>query len=117
VKLALGVNWHTGKPFTAPVEGEEILEQNGIEFIQYDLPNEERLPDYFRTNLSAEYLWEVSDKIDAKFNFALLNVFDTKNTLNIRYGLDEDENGETRVNRIEEVSLGLTPNFALQVLF
>ena len=117
LKLALGINWRSGKPYTTPVAGEEILSQNGFQFIQYDHPNNERLPDYIRTNLSAEYLWDVSDKIDAKFNLAVLNIFDTKNTLNIHYGLDKDENGKPRVNRVEEISLGLTPNFSLQVLF
>ncbi len=117
LKLALGINWHSGKPYTSPVSGEEILSQNGFQFIQYDKPNNERLPDYFRTNISVEYLWGVSNKIDAKFNLAVLNIFDTKNTLNIRYGLDNDENGDARVNRVEERSLGLTPNFSLQVLF
>jgi hypothetical protein len=117
LKLALGINWHSGKPYTLPLAGEEIILENNLQTIQYNTPNKERLPDYFRTNLSAEYLWNLSEKIDAKFNFAILNVFNTKNTLNIRYALDVDANGETQVNKIEEVSLGFTPNFSLQVLF
>jgi hypothetical protein len=117
LKLALGINWHSGKPYTTPVSGDEIILENGIEVINYNQPNEERLSSYFRTSLSAEYLWDISEAFDAKFNFAILNVLNTRNTLNIRYALDSDENGDTRVNRIEEVSLGITPNFSLQVLF
>jgi len=117
LKLALGINWHSGKPYTLPLAGAEIILENNVQTIQYNTPNKERLPDYFRTNLSVEYLWNLSEKIDAKFNFAILNVFNTKNTLNIRYALDVDANGETQVNKIEEVSLGFTPNFSLQVLF
>ncbi|RMA57055.1 TonB-dependent receptor [Ulvibacter antarcticus] len=117
LKFAMGVNWHTGKPYTSPLRGNEINEQNGFFSINYDRPNEERLPNYFRTNLSAEYLWELSQRLDAKFNFALVNVFGTKNTLNTRYAIDTDENGEARVNQIDEVSLGFTPNFSVQFLF
>lgn len=116
-KLALGVNWHSGKPYTIPLEGDEIITIGAINSIQYDTPNTKRLSDYFRTNLSAEYLFKISDRIDTKINLAILNVFDRKNTLNIRYALDTDEDGEIRVNQIEEVSLGISPNFSLQVLF
>jgi hypothetical protein len=117
LKLALGIDWHSGKPYTSPVSGEEVVIEDGLETINYNLPNEERLSSYFRTNLSAQYLWEISSRFDAKFNFAVLNVLNTKNTLNIRYALDKDENGDTRVNQIEEVSLGITPNFSFQFLF
>lgn len=55
--------------------------------------------------------------IETKFNLAILNVLNKENTLNIRYSLNTDENGETQVNQIKEVSLGITPNFSLQVLF
>ncbi len=117
IKFALGINWRSGKPYTVPNEDVDIIFENGIETIKYNAPNEERLPSYFRTNLSAEYLWTLSNKIDAKFNFAILNVFNTQNTLNIRYALDKDVNNEVRINQIEEQSLGITPNFSLQVLF
>lgn len=116
-KFAFGINWHSGRPYTVPKTGEEILITDGIQSIQYDYPNGERLSSYFRANLSTEYLWELSDNIDAKFNFAVVNILNTKNTLNIRYALDTDENGEGRINQIDEVSLGLTPNFSFQLLF
>ena len=117
LKFALGLNWHSGKPYTAPQPGNEFIFHDGLPIIQYSLPNEERLPDYFRTNLSAEYLWDVSERLDAKFNFAILNLFNTKNKLNRRYALDIDQNNEVRVNQIDELSLGLTPNFSFQILF
>ncbi len=117
LKIALGVNWHSGKPYTIPVENAETTTEGGITSIQYDTPNAERLPDYFRADLSAEYLWELSPTIDAKINIALLNLLNTENTINIRYALARDENNQETVNKIEEVSLGITPNFSFQVLF
>jgi len=116
-KLALGVNWHSGKPYTIPASNEAIITEDGTPIIQYASPNAEHLPDYFRINLSAEYFWDISQTFDAKFNFSILNVFDTKNTLNIRYGIKTDGNNEPRINQIEEVSLGFTPNFSFQLLF
>ena len=117
IKLALGLNWHSGKPYTVPLADEEILIDDGTQIIQYDTPNNERLPNYFRANLSAEYLWGFSEKLKGKVNFSILNLFNTKNILNRRYSIDTDENNELRVNQIDEISLGITPNFSFQLLF
>lgn len=117
LKIALGLNWHSGKPYTISVANAETTLENGISIIQYDTPHDERLPDYFRTDFSAEYLWKLSPTIDAKINIALLNLLNTENILNIRYALINDENNQVSVNKIEEVSLGITPNFSFQVLF
>jgi hypothetical protein len=99
------------------LENFETTTDGGITTIQFDAPNNERLPDYFRADLSAEYLWKLSPSIDAKINIALLNLLNTENTINIRYALARDENNEITVNQIEEISLGITPNFSFQVLF
>ena len=117
LKVALGINWHSGKPYTIPVRGSEIITQNGQDAIQFDTPNTERLPDYFRADFSAEYLWNISAGIDAKVNVAVLNLLNKENTLNIRYALNTDANGTNKVNQVEELSLGLTPNISVQVLF
>lgn len=117
LKIALGLNWHSGKPYTIPLENFETTTEGALTTIQYDAPNNERLPDYFRTDLSAEYLWKLSPSIDAKLNIGLLNLLNTENTINIRYALATDENNEITVNQIEEISLGITPNFSFQVLF
>ncbi|CAM3304172.1 TonB-dependent receptor [Aequorivita lipolytica] len=117
LKVALGLNWHSGKPYTVPLENFETTTEGGVTTIQFDAPNNQRLPDYFRADLSAEYLWKLSPTIDAKINIALLNLLNTENTINIRYALARDENNEITVNQIEEISLGITPNFSFQVLF
>lgn len=116
-KVSLGIQGHNGKPYTVPVKGNEIIIIDFEEFINYDLPNAERLPNYFRANFSTEYLWDISENVKLKFNFAILNLLNTKNTLNTRYVLIPDENGNSQVNRIDEISLGITPNFSFQVLF
>jgi len=116
LKFAMGFNWHTGKPFTTPIAGEMFIIEDGVPVIQFSRPNEERLPDYFRLDVSAEYLWRISTGVEAKINLAFLNLLDKQNTLNIRYVL-EIENEDILVNRVEELSLGFTPNLSIQVLF
>lgn len=116
LKISSGLNWRTGKPFTTPIAGSPFVIQNTIPVIQFNPPNENRLPDYWRWDISAEYLWNLSNGLDAKINFALLNITDRENTLNIRYVLEE-EDGTVSVNKIEELSLGFTPNFSFQVNF
>ncbi|MCG2419288.1 TonB-dependent receptor [Aequorivita sp. F47161] len=117
LKIALGLNWHSGKPYTTPLKDAETTTDGGLTTIQYNPPNNERLPDYFRTDFSAEYLWKLSPTIDAKINIALLNILNAENTVNIRYAIIRDENNEVSVNKVEEISLGITPNFSFQVLF
>ncbi|MFT4697044.1 MAG: hypothetical protein ACI9SJ_000160 [Flavobacteriaceae bacterium] len=116
-KVALGINWHHGKPFTTPNEDNEIININGENSINYNEPNSDNLPDYFRINISAEYLWSLSSKIDLKLNAALLNVLDRTNSINIRHALNSNDIGETRISQVEEVSLGFSPNVSLQFLF
>ena len=116
-KVSLGFIWHSGKPNTIPVEGNEIISVDGVNIINFDEPNAERLPDYFRSNISAEYRWKISDGVETKFNLALLNIFNRENILNTRYTVISDGEGKLEVNRINEISLGFTPNISFQILF
>lgn len=117
LKFALGLNWRTGKPFTGPLGVEEAMEGELFGTIAYDSPNAKRLPDYFRADISAEYVWEFSDSVEAKINLAVLNVFDTKNTLNTRYTLIDGGTSGDDLKQIDALSIGITPNFSLQLLF
>ncbi|MCW8981777.1 MAG: TonB-dependent receptor, partial [Altibacter sp.] len=117
LKFALGFNYHTGKPNTFPRDNDAIEVIDGEETIIYAQPNTQRLSNYYRTDVSAEYLWELSESVDAKINLAVLNLLNQKNTLNIRYALDTDASGNARINQVKEVSLGFTPNVSVQVLF
>ncbi len=117
LKFAFGLNWRSGKPYTVPLRENEILGGIFNESIQYDIPNSLRLPDYLRADISTEYLWKLSSRVNAKINLAVLNVFDTNNTLNIRYAIINDASGQALLNQVKASSIGLTPNFSFQVLF
>lgn len=116
-QFALGGKWHSGKPYTRPMAGEEIVIIDNEEQISYQSPNSSRLPHYFRTDFSANYLLKLSSRLDTQIGIAILNILNTKNILNIRYTIDEDAEGNARLNEVSEVSLGFTPNFSFQLLF
>ena len=116
-QLALGLDWRTGKPFTLPLPEASFDEEGGFYEIAYDLPNNQRLDQYVRLDFSAEYLWEISNSVAAKFNLALLNLTNNRNTLNLRYALEDPTSEASEIQQIEEISLGFTPNFSFQLLF
>ena len=100
LKIASGINYRTGKPFTIPLSENEITLDGLTEIILYDKPNAERLPDYYRVDISAEYLWQISEKVNAKINLAVLNVLNTRNTLNTRFVVSQDANGNSVVSQV-----------------
>ena len=106
-KLALGLNWHTGKPTTIPQQGNEVF--NGT--INYDLPNNENLDDYLRADCSATYEFSLGDT-KASIGASIWNLFNNKNVINTYYTLNDDV-----VNTVENASLGITPNISLRVYF
>ncbi|MCB0373252.1 MAG: TonB-dependent receptor plug domain-containing protein, partial [Muricauda sp.] len=61
LKLGIGLNYRTGKPYTQPLEGDEALDQDFFPArINYEEPNSSRLPEYFRADASAVYSFRLS---------------------------------------------------------
>lgn len=116
-KLAGGINWHTGRPLTLPLGQDAVEIDNGEPVIQYSTPNELRNDDFFRVDLSAEYDFKISAKVNGKLNAAVLNVMNRKNVLNTYFVVENNAEGDPEINRVEQISLGLTPNVSLQVIF
>ncbi|MDF0717070.1 carboxypeptidase-like regulatory domain-containing protein [Muricauda sp. 334s03] len=114
LKLSIGLNYRTGKPFTEPVEGDEGLDQGYYPpRINYQSPNSSRLPEYFRADASAIYNFQLSRRIRANAGLSILNFTNRKNTLNKYYRVNEDDEIET----VENISLGITPNVSFRVSF
>ena len=117
LKIALGLNFHTGRPFTIPVPGDETVFKGFETQVNFDTPNDQNLNNYLRADLSGEYNFTISNKLKGKLNLALINLFNRKNTLNIYYIIKSDDEGVPKVNEIKQYSLGFTPNFSFQVIF
>lgn len=109
LKFALGVNWHSGKPITKIQEGNEIVDND----INYKLPNNDNLNDYFRTDFSTTYNFDLGRDAKAKIGLSIWNLLNKKNNLNTYYSKNDDDT----VSKIENQSLGITPNVSFRVNF
>ena len=107
LKLALGVNWHSGRPFTKPDTNNPITGN----IINYQAPNSSRLDDYLRADFSSTYQFKLG-KNNAAVGVSVWNILNKKNTINTYYRIDNDS-----VNKVENVSLGLTPNASFRLRF
>ncbi|WP_344728428.1 TonB-dependent receptor plug domain-containing protein [Corallibacter vietnamensis] len=109
LKLALGVNWHSGKPYTSPSESQNTQEP----IIQYLSPNGNNLNDYLRTDISATYTCTIFKNKKAILGASIWNLLDKKNIINTYY----TNNTSGGLNKIENTSLGITPNVSLRIHF
>lgn len=108
-EFALGLNWHSGKPITLP----DFDADPRNEFITYAEPNGSNLSDYIRTDCSTTYRFNISDKTDAIIGASIWNLLNKKNIINSYYTLDADNN----IIKVENQSLGITPNISLRLQF
>ncbi len=107
--LALGINWHTGKPYTEPDTNTPVSEGT----INYGPTNENRQHDYLRVDFSSRYDFNLNNKTKLEIGFALWNVLNKKNIISSYYTLDESENTQ----KINEKALSITPNIHLKLTF
>jgi TonB-dependent Receptor Plug Domain len=106
IKLALGLNWHSGKPTTLPINSLDNI-------INYQSPNSSNLDNYLRADFSATYTFDVSESSQAIIGASIWNVLNKKNIINTYY----TSGGEGMINKVENLSLGITPNVSLRLLF
>lgn len=106
--FSTGVNWHSGKPTTKPVEGNEIVDGE----INFETANSSRLDDYMRVDLSAQYKFDISNKVKGSTAVSVWNLFNQENITNTYYKIDD-----TEVIEVNQNSLGITPNVSFRVSF
>ena len=109
LKIALGVNWHSGIPNTPPA----INDNPTDDVITYTSPNSSNLKDYLRTDFSAWYKFKISDGVEGNFGASIWNLLNHKNIIKTYYVLDDNNT----VNKVENESLGFTPNVSLLFKF
>lgn len=113
LKLGVGLNYHTGRPFTEPTDDEPIDTTFFPYRINFKDANSSRLPEYLRADFSALYNFDLSRTLKASAGVSVLNFTNRKNTLNTHYQLNE----ENEIEKITTTSLGLTPNISFRVRF
>lgn len=113
LKIGVGLNYRTGKPFTEPDSDNPIDTTFFPAQINYQEPNSQRLSEYLRADVSAIYNFDISTGIKASAGISVLNFTDRDNILNTYYQVNDDNTIET----VESFSLGITPNFSFRVKF
>jgi hypothetical protein len=108
-KMALGVNYHSGKPTTIPLQ----TQSSGSALINYDSPNNERISGYLRTDFSTTYQFVLGKKSVATIGASVWNIFNRKNILNTYFILNDDDT----LLKIENKSLEITPNVSFRIKF
>ena len=109
LKLALGLNWHSGKPTTLPVPNNTPSNNE----IVYSNPNSSNLKDYLRADCSATYNFNVSETANATVGASIWNIFNKKNIINQYHSVNDNN----EIVKIENQSLGITPNVSFRVNF
>ena len=107
ILLAGGLNWRTGKPFTPPVLGNEIVNGN----VNYADANSENMLDYLRLDLSAKYEFALGRSTKAHIGLALWNLLNRNNAINTFYRPEASGGAQ----QISQSSLGFTPNMSFSL--
>lgn len=102
LKISSGLNWHSGLPITQPISGNEVLNNR----INFESPNNSTTRDYLRIDLSATYQFNISEGTRLDLGASIWNLLNTKNIINTYYYLNENN----QAVKVENLSLGLTPN-------
>ncbi|MFD0963309.1 TonB-dependent receptor [Pseudofulvibacter geojedonensis] len=108
-------NVKSGKPYSIPEEGNETTQNGSFTVVNYSNLNSERLPHYSRLDASISFSKTIKNKLKIDLKAGVLNVLNTKQSLQRYYVVDE-----SATNNIKEVninSLQLTPNISIRATF
>ncbi len=108
-KISAGLNWHSGKPTTLPVIGDELVDGQ----INFQDANSSRLKDYLRIDASATYKFNITDKIKAQAGISIWNGLNQENIISNYYTIEDDNS--TKEN--SKKALNFTPNVSFRVTF
>ena len=108
LKLSAGLNWHSGKPTTNLVSGNEIIADE----LNYDETNQTTFNDYLRFDVSAVYNFSIGKRYNARIGASVWNVLNRENEINNFYRVTNGAVTET----IQQ-SLGITPNVSFRMLW
>jgi len=108
LKVSAGLNWHSGRPITAPVAANETFNDE----INFSTTNSGQLQDYFRVDISALYDFKLNNTLNANFGISVWNLLDKENIINRFYRINDGV-----VDEINQRSLGFTPNLVFRVNF
>ena len=107
LKVSAGLNWKSGKPYTEPNSDNPVTDN----VINYNLPNNRNINDYFRADISANYSFKFYNS-HAEIGLSIWNVLNKVNTINAYFIAANNS-----ISKVENESLGITPNASLRIKF
>jgi hypothetical protein len=109
--------FHEGLSFTSINEMTPLITDatTGLNTINFNTPNNEKLPDYFRMDTSIQYELKRKDAAYFKFSLGIINLGDNQNVLRRNYRLNRIDSDQ--IQKIETLGLGFTPNFGVLCVF
>ncbi len=111
-EFSLGWLWRSGAPFTdADLINDEI---------EYGAANAERLPEYHRLDISAIYRFDFNKTSNwrGQIGASVQNLYNRQIPISISYKVDDNTStGEIELDRLQQQSLGITPNIVLRIYF
>jgi hypothetical protein len=105
----------SGKPYTKPIEGNETIQNGNRTIVNYNNPNQERLANFFRIDLSGSYDFNFSEAVKSTIRIGFTNLTDKQNTIDSYYVVDNSN--ANNVRRVDNFSLPFTPNLSFRVNF
>lgn len=114
-KISFGGTWRSGQPFTTPVVGNETVQNGSFTMVNYAAPNSNNLDDFKRLDTSLSYGFNFSPTIKATLRAGIINFTNQNNVINRYYKVDQ--NDKSKAIKIDNKSLGRTPNISFRVNF
>jgi len=113
LELDLGAQYHTGLPFTRPVNGDPTRQQGAFTLVNYEGANQSQLADYFRLDATIKYRLKLENN-DLIAQLGLRNITNSVNEISRLYSISTIDNSV-----VETINYGLpfTPNFSLRYEF
>lgn len=114
-KISIGGIWHSGLPYTKPLEGNETVKNGNNYFVNYDAPNSLNLNNFLRLDTSVSYNFNFNQNVKAILRAGIINVSNQNNIINRYYKVDPNDN--SKAIQVNNKSLGFTPNVSFRVNF
>lgn len=114
-KISLGGIWRNGQPFTEVVAGNETIQNSSFTKVNYAAPNRKNLDDFIRLDASLSYGFNFNPTVKATLRAGVINFTNQNNIINRYYKVDQ--NDKSKAIKVDNKSLGVTPNISLRVDF
>lgn len=115
IKLSVGGIWRNGQPYTIPLAGNETVKNGNTTVVNYDSPNSKNLDNFMRLDASFSYNFTLSTGIKGIFRAGVINATNEGNIINRYYKVDPNNSDATI--KVDNKSLGMTPNVSFRVNF